>query len=259
MLTQLVFTTSESKKLIAKAVLQLSAVQYALKQGLVVIHPSSTTTFLYEAITGNMPTDAWVYGLNAPGGFRRSKAAVNMIKAEKTNRKIWVFDRGILRESCSLDEVLMEMTENDIFIKGCNALDSEGYTAVVTSSPQIGGTFGKVLKKQKEKNFTIVIPVGLEKLIPGSISQVMEFLAGRKADVGMGLACGMIPAEGMKIDERDALKILCGVDAVPAAAGGLGGAEGAIVLYCDEDEDKTNGLLSLVETIKGAQLPELEL
>jgi len=51
MRAQVVLRPSESKKLICKAILEMEPVQKALKQGIVVIHPSITTYFLFEHIT----------------------------------------------------------------------------------------------------------------------------------------------------------------------------------------------------------------
>ena len=46
---------TESKKLIAKGIVELEVVQKALKEGLVVIHPSSSTFFIVGEITGKTP------------------------------------------------------------------------------------------------------------------------------------------------------------------------------------------------------------
>lgn len=258
MLTQIVLTTTESKKLIAKAVIQMKEVQDALKNGIVVIHPSSTTSFIFQEITGQWPVDTWVFGMVAPEGPCRSKTAVESIQSSGGARKQWVFKNGVLQGSVKLDDVLSEMGKTDVFIKGCNALDSDGNTAVLTSNPVRGGTFGKALQAQKERNFSIIIPVGLEKLVPTSVPEMCSKLGTAKADNGIGLACGMYLVFGKKIDERDAFSILCGVDAVIASCGGIMGAEGAVTAYIQDTEDKVAQLLSVVQSVRGAKLPNLE-
>jgi hypothetical protein len=45
MLAQIVLTPVESKKLISKAVAQLEVVRHAATEGMVVLHPSSSTYF----------------------------------------------------------------------------------------------------------------------------------------------------------------------------------------------------------------------
>ena len=70
MLAQIVLTPAESKKLIAKAVAGLEAVQKAAKRGIVALHPSSSTYFIVEEITGSKPkTNYWVCGVVAPRGM----------------------------------------------------------------------------------------------------------------------------------------------------------------------------------------------
>lgn len=258
MLSQIVLTTTESKKLIAKAVMQMKEIQDALKNGIVVIHPSSTTSFIFQEITGHWPEDTWVFGLVAPEGPCRSKTAVESIQSSGGARKQWVFKKGVLQGAIKLDDVLSEMGKADVFIKGCNALDSDGNTAVLTSNPVLGGTFGKALQAQKDQNFSIIIPVGLEKLVPTSLPEMCSRLGTAKADIGIGLACGVYLVPGKKIDERDALSILCGVDAIIASCGGIAGAEGAVTAYVQDNEEKVAQLLSVVQSVRGSRLPELE-
>jgi hypothetical protein len=70
MLAQIVLTPAESKKLIAKAVARLEAVQQAAKNGIVALHPSSSTYFIVEEITGLKPkTNYWVCGVVTPRGM----------------------------------------------------------------------------------------------------------------------------------------------------------------------------------------------
>ena len=70
MRAQVVLTSAESKKLIAKAVARLDVVQRAAKEGTVALHPSSSTYFIVEELTGAEPkTNHWVCGAVAPRGM----------------------------------------------------------------------------------------------------------------------------------------------------------------------------------------------
>jgi hypothetical protein len=61
---------------------------------------------------------------------------------------------------------------------------------------------------------------------------------------------------GTTITELEAIKILSGgAKAVPNAAGGLGGAEGAIVLAIEGSEDQVRRAIEYIEQSKGAKLP----
>ena len=63
MKSQVILTPTASNKLIAKAVSKMDVVQRALSDGLVVLHPSSSTYFIFEELTESLPkTETWVCG-----------------------------------------------------------------------------------------------------------------------------------------------------------------------------------------------------
>ena len=73
MRAQVVLTPSESKMLLSKAIARMEVVRHALSKGTVVIHPSSTTYFLVQEITGNEPrTEHWVLGAVLAQGLCRA-------------------------------------------------------------------------------------------------------------------------------------------------------------------------------------------
>lgn len=267
MQAEAVLTPTESKKFIAQAVLNIQEVQNALENGIIAMHPSSSTIFIYEGILGRLPQGVWVCGVIAPRGLCASREAVEMIAARgpgihdplTVSSQAWFFKKGVLQKPTPLGEILEQMTENDVYIKGCNALDPQGNVGVLFGNPAGGGgTIGKVLLAQRKKNFHLILPVGIEKLIPVSIAE-----ASRKARFkyakAMGIPCGLIPVPGRKIDEVDALYMLSGAQATPIAAGGLGGAEGSVVLAFEGEEEQIQNAFEMIQKVKGAQLPVLNL
>jgi hypothetical protein len=265
---QIVLTPAESKKLIARAVFKLPEFQHALKNGILAIHPSSSTLFLYELITGALPQGLWVCGLICAEGLTGSQAAADMIAARgegphdplKVSKETWFFKKGIQQEEAPLGEILDQMTEDDVYVKGCNALDPEGKAGVLFANPAGGGgTIGRVMIAQRKKKFHILLPVGLEKLIPVSIGEASKKAAFKKAYKSMGLSCGLMPVSGKKIDERDAVKILSGTEAIPISAGGIAGGEGSAVLAAEGNEGDLNTLIEEIKKVKGVQLPGLKI
>lgn len=267
MLAQVTLTPTESKKLIAKAILCLPEVRNALQNGIVTIHPSSSTVFIYEEILGRRPQGLWIIGVISQEGLTNSQRAADE-KAKRgpgphdplMSKDAWFFKKGILQERAPLGEILNQMGEEDVYIKGCNALDPQGNVGVLFSNPAGGGgTIGRVMIAQRKKKFHIILTIGLEKLIPVSIQKASNKAGYKKVDKPMGLRCGLIPVSGKKIDETDALLLLSGAEITPIAAGGLGGAEGSIVLTCEGNEDQIQKLLDVVQSVKGAQLPALDI
>jgi hypothetical protein len=267
MQAEVVLTPTESKKLIAQSILHLNEFQDALEKGIVALHPSSSTIFLYEKILGHRPKGVWVCGVLARKGLCGSKEAQDMIAGRgpgihdpAKSRQAWFFKKGILQEQTALGDILEEMTARDVYVKGSNAVDPQGNVGVLYANPAGGGgTIGKVIAAYRKKNFHLLLPIGLEKLIPVSIAVAAKKAAFKKVDKAMGMPCGLIPVPGRKIDEVDALKILSGAQATPIAAGGLGGAEGSIVLALEGSDQEVCHALEAVGEVKGAELPVLNL
>ena len=260
-------TPTESKKLISHAVLALPEFQKARQKGIIAIHRSSSTYFLYEALTGRRPEGIWVRGVVSPRGLCVSREGLEQsakkgpgIHDPLATRGNWFFKDGCLQESTPLGEILDQMTEHDVYIKGANAIDPAGNVAVLYGNPAGGGgTIGKVITTQRRIRFHLLLPIGLEKLIPVPISTATKKAAFRKIDLAMGLPCGLIRVPGRKIDEVDALALLCGVEATPIAAGGLGGAEGSVVMAMHGTEEQVRKAFELSRSVKGAVLPPLKL
>lgn len=262
MLSNIVLTPAEGKRLIAGALAQQPDVRRALERGLVVIHPSSTTAFLYQALTGAWPEGAWVFGAMGPKGLCRSCPAMLELGGADPNRvprKAWLFKKGVLQPPMSLDEIFTRMTPSDVYIKGANAVDAEGRAATLTSNPETGGTTGKLTAAWNKIGFHVYIPVGVEKTVPVPIPRLLEFLGAEKPHPSMGLSCGVYPAVGTVYREPEALESMFRVRAVVGAAGGINGAEGASVIYLRGGEKEVRGALDLVRSLKGTVLPPVDL
>ena len=265
MLAQVVLTPTESKKLIAKAVAKLDVVRQAAADGLIVIHPSSSTYFIIEELTGAKPrTNYWVCGVVTTRGMcvemamtsgDRSPRGVKYDPGEL--RGLWAITKGKVLTESTTAELMEQMTEKDVYIKGVNALDSQGNVGILVGER---GGLGVVLSAWKKKKFTLIFPAGLEKLIPIPVRQAAEEAKQAKYNYGMGLPAGLFayPA-GKSITEIDAVKILSGAMAVPIASGGLGGAEGSTILIIKGTNKQVKAAIEFVEQSKGAKLPSLRL
>jgi hypothetical protein len=263
-------TPAESKKLIAQAVIALPEFQKAWQNGIISIHHSSSTFFLYEALTGRRPEGAWVVGVVSPRGLcvskesmegRKQRAAKDQSSHDPlATRGNLFFKNGCLQESTPLRDILDQMTENDVYIKGSNAMDSAGNVGVLFGNPAGGGgTIGRVIAAQRRIGFHMLLPIGLEKLIPVPIATATKKATFQKYKQAMGLPCGLIHVPGKKIDEVDALALLSGAEATPIAAGGLGGAEGSIVMAISGTDEQVGKAFEICSSVKGASLPTLRL
>ncbi len=269
MLAQVLLTPAESKKLIAKAIAGMDGVKKALKKGLIVLHPSSSSHFVVEEILGfKPPTEAWVCGVASPRGMcfevgvflATQKFAAAVTSDPGTFPHSWVIKDGKFSAGEALSSLLEQMGPGDFYIKGVNAVDPQGNVGVLVGNLVEGGTIGRVMSAQRKNGFQIIWPVGMEKLIPISIQQAVQEVKKSAIDYSMGMPAGLFPCTGgRKIDEMEAINILSGAEAVPISAGGLGGAEGAITLMIKGDEASVKKAISFVEQSKGAISPRVRL
>jgi hypothetical protein len=269
MRAQVVLTPAESKCFISKAIARMDVVKKAVSRGTIVIHPSSTTYFLVKELTGDIPrTNHWVLGGVFPQGLcteansqgKRSPAASNepppKWNADRFPFK-WVVKDHKLSSGILLGKILEDIGPDDVYVKGCNAVDNEGRAGVLFGHDG-GGTIARVMGVQKQKGFSVILAVGLEKLIPVSILQAAKATArNAEFDYGMGMPCGLYPVRGgTTVTEIQAVEILSGAHAIPVAAGGVGGAEGAVVLAIEGDKKQVTRAIEFVEQSKGAMLPQ---
>ena len=268
-LAQVVLTPAESKKLIALAIAELDVVK---KARTVILHPSSSTYFIVEAITGSKPkTNIWAFGVIIPKGLCGEMGRDTRTETSHTTKNgelltgpggfsaCWVIRDGEVSVGTPLLELLNEMGPNDVYIKGVNAIDPAGNVGVLIANLVKGGTIGLAISKWRQKTFNLIFPAGLEKMIPVSIREAAKEAKRDKFTYGMGLASYLLPCprgpRAMPVTETKAIEILSGATAIPVAAGGLGGAEGAIVLVIKGDETMVNKAISYAELSKGAESP----
>jgi hypothetical protein len=265
MRAQVSLLPTESKKLIAKAVANMDEVKIALKEGIVVMHPSSSTLFLVEEILGKVPeTEVWMCGAITP----RAACGDDAVKVWMTTHPeargkgspeafpfSWVIEKCKLSQEETLASLFTRMGPKDVYVKGVNAIDPQGKVGVLIGNQIEGGTIGRVIAAQKEKNFTIIYPVGLEKLIPISIQEAAVAAKDRlNLSYSMGGRCSLLLCEGKVVTELQAIKLLTGATAIPIAAGGVDGAEGAITLVVSGEDNHVKKAIAYIEEVKGAKI-----
>jgi hypothetical protein len=129
-------------------------------------------------------------------------------------------------------------------------LDFSG-TAGVLMAGQGGGTIGRSLGTIMSKGVNLIIPVGLEKFVPGSIKNVAPLAGMDKVVFSTGAPVGMMPIHGKVITELEAIKILSGAEAIVMAKGGVSGAEGAVTLMVRGTPKQLSQVTRLIKSIKG--------
>ncbi len=270
MLAQVTLTPTESKKLIAKAIVQMDEVKRAVEKGTILMHPCSTTFFVFQELTGHRPpTDVWSCGITVPKGECTEIGVImeglmttpeerSPIRDPRNYLFHWILRQGKFSWKERLGDLVEEMTPDSVYIKGANAVDTEGKAGVLVGNPSelFGGSISVALAGAKNKGYKMVFGVGLEKLVPGRIREIVKEARRKEYSYTMGLPCGLLPVEGIVVTEVDAIRILTGATATPIAAGGIGGAEGAVVLVIKGEDDQVKKAIEYAEQSKGAQIPQ---
>ena len=89
-----------------------------------------------------------------------------------------------------------------------------------------------------------MIPVGLEKRIPGTVAEAAALVNSPESS---GLR--LLPVTGDIVTETEALEILCGVQARLTAAGGIFGAEGSLCLAVSGTEEQLGRVSDVMESV----------
>lgn len=238
-----VLTVSEGKRLIAKAVARMPIVQAALRDGLVIVCKGTTNTYVAEELLGKqVPHGSFVTGRVTP-----KKGGEQLPRTEAMPEVVLI--KGQHRPDLSLDEALRQLSPGDVVIKGGNALDYDHQTVGVWHGSATGGTTGKILPAVAAHKAHLIIPVGLEKQVAGTVTDIVDRINEPVDDLAGLPRMRILP--GQVVTEIEALKMLADVEAFQASAGGIGGAEGAVWIVWRGTRGNVEKARSIVDGIQG--------
>ncbi len=233
---QITLTPQESKRIIAMGVKKLPVVQQALKEGIILITLGTTNAYVAEELTGKKIDHA-----RYAAGYIDGTATV--VPNDKRLPAI------ALRNGKQVDSegIIDQMGARDVVIKGANALGPDNTAGVMIANP-VGGTTGATLGIILARGINLVIPVGLEKSIPYSVTDISKRIGIQRCSKATGLPLGMIPLFGKVITEVAALTLLGAEDVFPIGAGGINGGEGSVTLCVIGD--RADEIFELVQRVK---------
>jgi len=213
-----------------------------MQKGIIVVTTGSTNGYIYEELTGQkIDHRAYLTGRTTPA------KGVSTWNVEPLKDLVLV--DGKPDPSLDRFSALERMSQGDVYIKGANALNYAAGVAGVSIGHPRGGTLGGALGTIVGSKLRLLIPVGLEKEIPFDIEEAAALLA--EPDERLGTVHSLWPVRGHIFTEIEALDVLCGVEAIPVAAGGIAGAEGGVRLLLVGSEEAVKGAVALVESIQG--------
>ncbi|HKK81014.1 MAG TPA: hypothetical protein VJ909_02125 [Prolixibacteraceae bacterium] len=236
-------TVSESKRLIAKGLVKYPPVVEKLKSGKIIIARGTTNTYIAEEIMNDtIVPGAFVTGRISPAkgkGLKVFRNKISEIVIENGKRKDVAFTKA------------MDAANNfDIVLKGANIINySDKKAAVFVGSPT-GGTIGHILPRLKNDRLRLIVPVGLEKNNSANLVDVSNKLHQQLQNINKKVP-GLWLLPGDLFTEIEAIKQFADVDVFQIGAGGIAGAEGAVVLAIRGEENEVNKALKIIEEVHG--------
>ena len=238
-------TTWESKRLIGRAVARMPEVVHALAHAEIMISHGTTDVYVAEEILGHCPArERFVSGQIINGTLCATAP-------EEKPRMIRIARGEIVPPAPGdLTATLKDWDASCIFIKGANAVDPEFNAGIFNAHPG-AGTIGFAYGYICGLGITLVVPVGLEKLVP-SVKAAANLLGHTRVDYFSGLKIGMTPLINARVvTEIQACEILFGLPATHVGGGGVGGSEGSVVIVVDGEDAAVEAAIAEINTIKG--------
>jgi hypothetical protein len=252
---QFVLTPASAKRLIGKALAVHPAVQAALQSATLVIVAGTTNGYVAEEILKTLGQEEgftkrrFFRGIVLPPG---STTEMGRLPNESDFPGDVVIVKGVWKKGMTIFDVAESLREGDVILKGANALDPVRHQAAVLIGHPRGGTVGAALQAAVGRRVRLILPVGLEKRVQGDLMA----LATRLNVPGCS-GPRLLPVPGEVFTEIEAIRQLCGAEAEMMAAGGVGGAEGAVWLALhgsSEQMEKGEELLRAIVGERGFEM-----
>ena len=239
-------TVAMGKRLIAKGLMANSAVRDAMENHRLLIVAGTTNAYVaQEALK--------FIGDTTPFDTRTFRRGITVSPGAKVTPGQAAFDLLIDHGKAYFDRdvfaIAPELTENDMIMKGANALymtDMDHSEAGVLIGHPQGGTLIPITAAAIGRRVHLMVPIGVEKRVQRPISELAQ---RNNAVPGEGPRLAPIPGE--PYTELDALMDLFGCSSVEIlAAGGAMGAEGGVYFTVQDDEDTIDQIKALVKELR---------
>jgi hypothetical protein len=246
---QFVLTTASAKRLIGKALAAHPAVQAALRSATLVIVAGTTNGYVAEEILKGIGQEEgfskrrFFRGIVLPPG---KTTELGRLPDESDFPGDVVIVKGVWQKGKTIFDVADGLEEGDVILKGANALDPVRHQAAVLVGHPRGGTLIAALQAAVGRRVQLILPVGLEKRVPGDL---MDLAIRLNAPGGSGPR--LLPVPGEVFTEIEAIRQLFGAESEMMAAGGVGGAEGAIRLALHGSPEQMAKAEELIQEIMG--------
>jgi len=245
---QFVITPAAGKRLIARALAVHPDIRAAVESGTLVIIAGTTNGYVAEEILARVAPGEpfsrkrFFRGITLPPA--QPAADTGRLPDESEFPGDVVISKGVWRKGATIFDVVDDLNEGDVILKGANALDLPRRQAAVYIGDPKAGTIGVALQAAVGRRVRLILPVGVEKRVPGDLHDVAVRLNTPPAR-----GPRLFPVPGRAFTELDAVSFLTGAAVELVAAGGVCGAEGSVWLAADGAPDQLDAAEKLVKSV----------
>jgi hypothetical protein len=245
---QFVITPAAGKRLIGKAIAKHGAVTEALKKGTVVIVAGTTNGYVAEEILSALgqakefKRNRFYRGIILPPNHPTTSTG-RLSDHSKFPGDVVIRD-GVFQKGKTIFDVVDDLREGDVILKGANAVDLIQRRAAILIGDPKAGTIGVSQQAAVGRRVRLILPVGLEKRVYGILD---ELAAKMNAPGTQGPR--LFPVPGEIFTELDAIALLTGAEAELVAAGGVCGAEGSVWLIVSGKPAQEKAAVVLIKSV----------
>lgn len=245
---QFLITPVAGKRLIAKALAFNQIIKDAVKTKTLVIVAGTTNGYVAEEILSSIGQDL---EFSRKGFFRGVVLPPNQPITEMgrlSNENQFPGDvvivEGKWNKGLTIFDVVDDLKEGDVVLKGGNALDvSRGQAGILIGDPY-GGTIGATMQAVLGRRVRLIHPIGLEKRVTHDLNDLARIL-----NVPGAQGPRLLPTTGEVFTELEAISTLTGARAQLIASGGVNGAEGSVWLAVSGDEEQIKAASKLFDAV----------
>ncbi|HWQ19808.1 MAG TPA: hypothetical protein VN455_08520 [Methanotrichaceae archaeon] len=245
---QFLITPASGKRLIGKALAKHPALKNSLDSGNVIIIAGTTNGYVAEEVLNSIDQaegfsrQRFFRGITLPP-WRPTAESGRMLDTSGFPGDV-VITNGIWQKGKTIFDVVDDLKDGDVILKGANALDPVRRQAAIYIGDTKGGTTGAALQAVVGRRVQLILPVGLEKRTTGDLNELAIRLNGP------GLkGPRLLPVPGQVFTEIDAISLLTGAKAELVAGGGVCGAEGSIWLLVSGNGEQEAAAEKLIKSI----------
>ncbi len=236
---------AESRRLIAKAVVEMNEIKIAKEKAYIVINGGTTNGYIAQELAG---ADVKPEEFTAGTVTNRLMCVTELPPKRQIPFPIILYKGQ--KSDKTIPEVLKDFHIETVLIKGGNCIDAQGNVGVVAAGFD-GGTMGATMGTAVTQGLRYIVPIGLEKLVP-SVDRAIAAAGAKTLDYCIGADYGIFKVpNAVVVTEIEALGILAGVQATHVASGGIGEAAGAVSLIIEGEAQSVKHAIGIVESIKG--------